>query len=221
MLVCCTPHAYSVTARSARPLVGCRGLFLASGVLPLHRSPHGLRWRLLLLRVRGCAAAATARTRPAPVCTLTLTDARIRVAAACPAFCAVQYASPLQPSPGGATPQAGHSRLTPPCSSRPRSGVCPRAATTDSSRPADGTRDGAECAAGGSEGAAGELRRPCGGLRPQPVHARRFGRVCGAAVVECVRVAIVCVCEKYRQLSRRVAPLCGVLWVLCASHLLS
>ena len=99
--------------------------------------------------------------------------------------------------------------------------VCPRAATTDSSRPADGTRDGAECAAGGSEGAAGELRRPCGGLRPQPVHARRFGRVCGAAVVECVRVAIVCVCEKYRQLSRRVAPLCGVLWVLCASHLLS
>ena len=44
-------------------LVGCRGLFLASGVLPLHRSP-GLRWRPLLRRVVGCAASATVRTRP-------------------------------------------------------------------------------------------------------------------------------------------------------------
>jgi hypothetical protein len=102
-----------------------------------------------------------------------------------------------------------------------RAQECALAPPPPTLRPADGTRDGAECAAGGSEGAAGEIRRPCGGLRPQPVHARRFGRVCGAAVVECVRVAIVCVCEKYRQLSRRVAPLCGVLWVLCASHLLS
>ena len=32
-----------------------------------------------------------------------------------PALPFALYASPLQPSPGGATPQAGHSRLTPPC----------------------------------------------------------------------------------------------------------
>ena len=39
MLVCCTPHAHAETARGGQPLVGCRGLFLALGVLPLHRSP--------------------------------------------------------------------------------------------------------------------------------------------------------------------------------------
>jgi hypothetical protein len=65
----CTPHTYAETARGGRPLVGCRGLFLASGVLPLHRSPPAAvaTTSSARQRVRSCRNSSnSAPNRPSP-----------------------------------------------------------------------------------------------------------------------------------------------------------
>jgi hypothetical protein len=109
-------------------LVGCRGLFLASGVLPLHRSP-GLRWRPLLRRVVGCAAAATVRTRPHLSAHSRSHTRTRRSRLPCIAFCVAM--------PGGATSHAHHS-LTPPCSSLALRNLQRTASGSPSSRPLRG-----------------------------------------------------------------------------------